>query len=284
MIAIRNDMLQVVVSEKGAEMQSIRFRGQEYLWQGHPDAWSEHAPVLFPICSRLIDNRYILNGKEYEMPVVHGFGRYLDFEVEYHDGESLVMLATDNEETRKQFPFAFDLRISYQLKGNTIKIGYDVLNKSEETMYFSIGAHEGYALPGGLTDYKLVFPQKETFETHRMAGGGLIDRWDKIQPDGNILELKPELMDYGTLIFDKSLSKSCVLARKDGSRAIRVNYQDFKYFLVWTVPGYDFVCLEPWCGLPDEVGTDHDITHKTGIIRAWPNETVSRFHSIEILT
>jgi len=282
MIAIHNDLLRVTVAEKGAEMQSIRFRGQEYLWQGHPDAWDERAPVLFPIGSRLHEGRYILNGKEYHMEGPHGFGRFLDFEVEYHDGTSLVMLATDNAESRKVFQFTFELRISYQLKGNTIKIGYDVLNKTEDTMYFSIGAHEDYALPGGLTDYKLVFPKTETFETHRMGGGVLVDRWDKVQPEGNVLELKPELMDYGTLIFDKSLSKSCVLARKDGSRAIRVNYEDFKYFLVWTIPGWDFVCLEPWCGMGHLVKENKKLFDKHDIITIAPSKSVVKSFTCEL--
>ena len=41
-------------------------------------------------------------------------------------------------------------------------------------MYFSVGAHEGYALPGGLRSYRLVFPMEETFETRLLLGSLLL--------------------------------------------------------------------------------------------------------------
>ena len=37
MVELRNEQLSVVVSEKGAELQSIQdANGKEYLWQGDP--------------------------------------------------------------------------------------------------------------------------------------------------------------------------------------------------------------------------------------------------------
>jgi len=46
MITISNDKLSVIVSEKGAELQSLQYNGLEYLWQAEA-SWPKHAPVLF---------------------------------------------------------------------------------------------------------------------------------------------------------------------------------------------------------------------------------------------
>lgn len=43
---IKNGYLDVCVSSLGAEIQSIKKQGVEYLWQGNPDIWERRAPVL----------------------------------------------------------------------------------------------------------------------------------------------------------------------------------------------------------------------------------------------
>ena len=53
MVELRNEQLSIIVSEKGAELQSIKdANGKEYLWQADPNFWPRHSPILFPIvCS-----------------------------------------------------------------------------------------------------------------------------------------------------------------------------------------------------------------------------------------
>ena len=41
--------LSASISSKGAELQSLKLNGVEYLWQADPALWGKHAPVLFPI-------------------------------------------------------------------------------------------------------------------------------------------------------------------------------------------------------------------------------------------
>ena len=49
MVGINNDKLAVIINEKGAELQSMRLNGNEYLWQADAAYWGKHSPVLFPI-------------------------------------------------------------------------------------------------------------------------------------------------------------------------------------------------------------------------------------------
>ncbi len=74
MIQIENDDLVVMISKKGAELQSIQLNALEYLWQANSNYWGKHAPVLFPIIGELKDGKYIFDEKEYHLPR-HGFAR-----------------------------------------------------------------------------------------------------------------------------------------------------------------------------------------------------------------
>ena len=79
MVELRNELLSVVVAEKGAELQSIKdANGKEYLWQADPKYWPRHSPILFPIVCSVNNDTYCVDGKEYHLPR-HGFARDTDF-------------------------------------------------------------------------------------------------------------------------------------------------------------------------------------------------------------
>ena len=64
---LHNEHLEVIASEHGAELHSLKLDGHEYLWTGDPAIWKRHSPVLFPFVGRNTDNRYLLHGREYPM-------------------------------------------------------------------------------------------------------------------------------------------------------------------------------------------------------------------------
>lgn len=68
MFTIQNDLLQVAVQAKGAELNSIYHKqfGLEYLWGADPAFWAKKSPVLFPIIGTLKNNQYKYQGKTYE--------------------------------------------------------------------------------------------------------------------------------------------------------------------------------------------------------------------------
>ena len=81
-IKIENSELSVSVSTLGAELMSVSGKGgTEFLWNGDKNVWSGRAPLLFPICGGLKDDKFTYNGKEYTLPK-HGFARHLEFEGE----------------------------------------------------------------------------------------------------------------------------------------------------------------------------------------------------------
>lgn len=282
-ITLKNEELTVEISTLGAELQSVKCRDKEYLWNGDPAVWSGRAPVLFPICGGLKEDKYTLNGKEYTLPK-HGFGRKSEFSLERKEEDKAVFLLVATEETKKGFPFDFELRIGYSLVGKSIKVSYDVANKSAEDMYFSIGAHEAYATPEGVEEYYLKFEKKERLTHNVLKGVLLTDECVVLAEDTDVLPLKSEYFDIDAITMLNLKSRKVSLCKKDESKKITVEYDGFDYMFVWTKPGKNsgYLCIEPWCGIPDIEGSSYDITEKRGINKIEPCSTFKRVHTITI--
>ena len=55
---IKSDLLTVQINDAGAELHSVKGNdGHEYIWQGDERYWKDRAPLLFPTCGRLLENK-----------------------------------------------------------------------------------------------------------------------------------------------------------------------------------------------------------------------------------
>lgn len=282
MITLKNDKITVKLNELGAELKSLFAGGREYIWCGRDEVWAESSPLLFPICGGLKDDKYTFKGKEYTMPK-HGYGRKTMFEVESATDTEAVFLHKSNDETKKCFPFDYELRIIYSIDGYALKTEYKVDNKSGETMYFSIGSHEGYYTPEGIEDYDVVFPQNETLSSYVLYGNLLSDQKLPIIKDTNILPLYDKYFTIDALVFKDLKSRSAILRNRKTGKAVKVDFDYAPYFLLWHKPNAPYICLEPWDGVQDIVGSDYDITKKEGIIALDADKTYSGVHTITVI-
>ena len=71
MITLQNDKMIVKISEIGAELKSILCGGTEYIWEGKKEIWGSSAPMMFPICGGLKEDRYELDGTCYTAYQAH---------------------------------------------------------------------------------------------------------------------------------------------------------------------------------------------------------------------
>ncbi|MBO5060433.1 MAG: aldose 1-epimerase family protein [Clostridia bacterium] len=278
-IVIENERIRAVISSMGAELLSVQIDGQESMWDGNPDVWSGHAPVLFPICGGLKDDKFVFGGKEYTLEK-HGFARGSEFAVERAEKDSATFLLCSNEQTLKSYPFRFELRITYTLEENKIKVEYAVTNKNEGEMYYSIGAHEAYACRGGIESYSIVFEKTENLNASDVNGNLLEYTAYSVAENTSILPLKNEYFAIDALVFLDLKSRKASLVNNETGKSIEVSFDGADYLLLWTKPGAEYMCIEPWCGIPDFVDSDYDITKKPGIIRLDAGKTDIKTHVI----
>ena len=264
LIEIRNEKLTVGIDTLGAELQYLnRFDGKEYLWNGNPEVWKYRAPILFPFCGDLNGGKYTYEGKEFSLPR-HGFARdmefcYLEEERVCEEGLNRAVFSLEsNDETLRMYPFEFLLKVIYELKGPNLKIEYVVTNRSSSDMYFSIGSHEGFRIRGKI-EYNSVY----TDEIIPL----LYDYFDG-EPD-TLTDIDPEYT-----------SATLKMVAKD--EFVTVDFGKVDSFSIWTKPGAEFVCLEPWHGIPEDDNAEADITRKKGIHKLSSGESEVFVHTIEI--
>ena len=279
-IKLSNGILSVEIATTGAEILSVEKNGFENMWNADPQFWQGHAPILFPICGQLKDNKYTFCGKEYEMDM-HGFASKSEFTVESATDTSATFLLKSNEETLAMYPFLFEFRAKYTLNENKLVIEYITKNTDNKKMYFSIGSHEAYACPEGIEEYSLVFDNPEDLENSLLTGPLLNHTHDNDFGVTDELPLKYRQFDIDTLIFEKLKTKKVTLKNRNTNRQIIVYFDDADILCIWTVDKAGYLCIEPWNGAPDFIDTDGDITKKAYIIDIDPGVTDTKKHIIE---
>ncbi len=278
-ITLKNRFLKVSISSKGAELKSIEKNGKEKLWQGDPAYWAGQAPLMFPICGGLKEDKYILDGREYTLEK-HGYARFCEFIVECAEKEKAVFLLCSDEESFKKFPFDYELRVIYTLDNSTLNVSYEVKNLSDRCMYFSIGAHEGYSCPEGIEEYSVLFEKEEDLESTVLNGNLLEHRTINLGKNTFELPLKYEYFAVDAQVFLNLKSKNVKLRNNETGDEVALSFFDHEYFLLWTKPGAKYICMEPWSGHQDFMDSNYDITEKPGIIKLQSNETCSKKHSM----
>lgn len=281
MIKLKNNQLTVKVDEVGAEIRSIVCGDTEFMWSGDPAIWSGTAPIMFPICGGLKDDKYTFEGKEYTL-TKHGFAKKSLFKVENACETKAVFLLKADQETKKSFPFDFEFRVVFELEENTLKVNYVVDNKGNNTMYFNVGAHEAYVTPEGIEDYDVVFDKEVTMNAHNLYGNFLAENTYPIIKDSKVLPLYDKYFVVDALPFTEVSAQAATLRNRKTGRAVRVEFPGFNNLLLWHKHGAGYMCVEPWNGIPDMPGSSYDITEKKGITSLDAGKTFEISHSITV--
>ncbi len=281
-VTLQNEKLTAKISSLGAQLLSLRSEKTEYMWQADKNVWGFTAPVLFPVCGSLNGRHYTFGKKRYEMPI-HGFARFKEFEVENLTADKACFLLKSDSDTKKSYPFDFELRICFELSLNRLDITYCAKNTGNGKMYFSFGGHEGYSCPEGADEYFIKFENDSSLTRHMLENGFFNGKTEKINLINNTLFLDYKEFEKCTYIFKNINSQSVILGHKNGGRKVRIGFCNHTSLAVWTLPYRKYVCIEPWCGISEKQGFDGSLEKKDGIICIMPDEVFERTHFIEIL-
>jgi galactose mutarotase-like enzyme len=281
MITLKNEFISAKIDPLGAELKSLVYNGKEYIWDARPEVWGKSSPIMFPICGGLKDDKYTLNGKEYTL-AKHGYAQNTLFEVEKATDTNVVFLHVSDENTKVGFPFDYEFRVIFTLDGLSLHVRYSVKNVGESTMYFNVGAHEGYYTPEGIEDYDVIFPEPVSISASGLCGNLITDSLMPIITNTTHLPLYDKYFTIDALVFKNIPFHCATLRNRKTGRAVTVEFPDAPYFLLWHKPASPYICLEPWGGIPDTVGSSYDITEKEGITVLEAGNTYNYDHTITV--
>ena len=282
MVTLQNEVITVKIAERGAEIKSIVKDGVEYIYPSEPAIWEKSAPILFPITGSVKNDTYTHGGKTYHIGK-HGFAQYLTYTVEELCENRAVFLLRESEETLAQYPFAFALRVIYELCDNRLRTTYSVTNHSEAQMYFSIGAHEGYYTPEGIEDYDILFDEPITLDHTSLLGPLVTDVKTRVLTESTVLPMYEKLFVSDALVFENVTLHTLTLRNRKTQKSVRVDFPFAKNLLLWHKPSAPYLCIEPWAGIPDRLGTGYELKDKEDILALSPHAEYRGEHTITIL-
>lgn len=279
---------QIQVSTNGAELQSIKANGREYLWQGDSAFWGRRAPILFPIVGRLAEDKLRVNGSEYTMKQ-HGFAR----DAEFAQREGKYVLA---EKGRDNYPYTYELAVKYEIVGNILTCNWQVTNRGDDTMHFQIGAHPAFLLPDFEANdvlhgfIRFYDKQGNAFSplVHHYLDGGLRCAYDTPMASNNgegLLALNDKTFENDALLIEGGQVASASLLNKAGQEVLRVSCPQAEAFGLWAPnkPGCPFVCIEPWCGIADRKGFNLGVTKRDCIHSLASKETFDFVYTVNVV-
>lgn len=199
-------------------------------------------PVLFPSPGKLAGDAWSYGGHQGSMKQ-HGFARNLAWRAVQPGPDTAVLTLAASDETRAQFPWDFTVEHAFTLRGRTLRLDQRITNHGGEPMPFGFGFHPYFFVPQAAKAATAIATRAtQAFDNvtkQRIAlhGPGI---------DLTKAEVDLHLVDHGGTASE--------LATPAGAVAVRGS-AEYTHWVVWTLAGRDFVCLEPWTCPADALNT-----------------------------
>lgn len=245
-----------VAPERGGIIFSYGVNGDELFYLNEETFYDTEKnirggnPILFPISGQLTGGAYEWNGKTYIMKN-HGFARDASWQVLKSDTDNraaLTLKLTSNEQTKDSYPFDFEVIFIYVLEKGKLTIQQEYHNKGSESMPIYPGFHPYFKMNEKNLSYYTDATKYYDYNDNEVKEFiGTVD----------ITNLKESVV-----FLD---AKQTNISFPIGEKRIKLEYgKEFKYIVLWTESGKEFICVEPWMALTDEFNRKEELVMING--------------------
>ena len=260
-----------VAPERGGIIFSYGVEGEELLYLNKETFYNQDKnvrggiPILFPISGQLSNGMYEWEGKIYSMSN-HGFARNASWELidsNMENSASLTIRISSSEQTKISYPFDFSVTYTYVLKDGKLTIEQEYNNHGDQPMPIYAGFH----------------PYFQTSEKHLSYETDATKYYDYNDDQVKTFTGSVDLTNLKeSVVFLGSNQPSITFGNPAMKKRIKLSYgEHFKYIVLWTESGNDFVCVEPWMAKTDE------LNHKEELIMVNGNESLVTEFSVEVI-
>jgi galactose mutarotase-like enzyme len=187
-------------------------------------------PLLFPSPGKLEDGRFEHAGKSGAMKQ-HGFARDLPWTVAARDESSATLTLASTPETHAMFPWGFLLSLRVTVTELRVRFALQVSNTGADPMPFGFGIHP-YFLVHDKANASITTAATRAYDNVTKTTGPFTGF------HLDVGETDLHLLDHG--------STTSTLTAGAGERVTVRTSAEFGRWVAWTLPGKEFVCLEPW--------------------------------------
>ncbi|QGS52282.1 hypothetical protein [Spiroplasma tabanidicola] len=246
MYQLKNDVLNVgfKVANQGLEIVSIKHKGEEVLYQ-QDGSWNKTWPILFPICGN-VSGPFVHDEKEFHTPRHGFFAQMKDWDIKLEGETKAVCMFRAHNQFKSIYPFDFDLVINIIIERNMLTYTFEVINVGKEMMSYSFGHHPAFKVD---KNSKVVFESEQAYVTKFGKGGTYIPNQEKMYAKEVVIS-EVDYSDSKSLLFDEFKLDSILYEYKN--KKIKMSFDKEPYFVLWKATNdVDFICIEPYWGLPD---------------------------------
>ena len=274
MVELSNQYLTVNLHPKGAEIISIVGNQDHinYMWKRDACQWANSAPILFPIVGAIKNDTCRIDGKEYHM-TQHGFARHNEFEIKNQSQTEVTFTLVSNDEIIKQYPFLFELNVTYKLVENTLTCLINVKNKDHQTIYFQVGGHPAFACPfmenESSNDYYVEFAEYETRNQKviDVAKRGMSHVQLPFFDHEKRFFVRQQLFNNDAIVIKDFKSENISIKSLNHQKSIVFHMQGFDHVGLWTAKHVGgLLAIEPWVGHADYVDFDGEFKEKESCV------------------
>lgn len=204
-------------------------------------------PVLFPSPGPLVNERFEYEGVTGTMKQ-HGFARQLPWTVDSVSKAEAKLSLTSDATTLAQYPWPFRIAFRYALTEASLRIEQNFQNTGTTPMPFAAGFHPYF---------RVADADKAVATIPTRSTQGFDNVTKTIVPVEGPIDLTANEVDLH--LIDHGSSEAQLDVAKQKSIAIRCS-SEFQRWVVWTLKGKDFVCVEPWTAAANALNTQAQLT------------------------
>jgi galactose mutarotase-like enzyme len=198
-------------------------------------------PVLFPTPGKLVGDGWSHAGLGGTMKQ-HGFARNRPWKVVEATANTAVLALESDDTTRAQFPWDFTFQMTFTLRGASLRLDQHIVNRSSTPMPFGVGFHPYFAVSDAdKARTRITTTSQRAFDNVTKRTIDVGDAIDLTQKEVDL-----HLLDHGSTESSLITPHGTVRLRGSG---------EYTHWVVWTLAGRDFVCLEPWTCPGDALNT-----------------------------
>jgi galactose mutarotase-like enzyme len=245
------DTVVTIAPQRGALVTSFLARNREWLYldQATFNDRSKNVrggiPILFPSPGKLESDRWQQAGKSGELKQ-HGFARNLEWTIDAQHPRSpasVTLSIQSTQDTLQAFAWRFAVRATFTVEHDALNMRFLVTNEDSMPMPFAFGLHPYFLVPDNSRAH-IATRASRAFDNVAKRDVPFVGF------DFSMSEVDLHLLDHGSASARLEL----------GQEAISIDCSpEFTRWIVWSLPGKDFICLEPWSAPGNALNTGEDV-------------------------